>query len=67
MPLRDYECPECGNEQEEFFRTQTDYTDRREGIRCNKCNQLMRPMPSKTAEPQFKGHGFYKTDYQKRG
>lgn len=67
MPIKDYKCPNCEEVTEEFFRTQTDYTDRRMGIRCNKCNTLMEPLPSKTAEPKFVGHGFYSTDYQKRG
>lgn len=35
--------------------------------KCPQCNKKVTRLISVTGEPQFKGKGFYKTDYKKGG
>jgi putative FmdB family regulatory protein len=57
MPLYEYQCTQCG-EQFEIIQKLSDslYTH------CPKCGAAMRKLFSAPAI-QFKGSGFYKTDY----
>lgn len=57
MPLYEYECTQCG-ERVEIIQKISDppYTH------CPKCGGAMRKLISSPAI-QFKGSGFYKTDY----
>lgn len=57
MPLYEYECTKCG-ERVEIIQKMSDppYSH------CPKCSGAMRKMASSPAI-QFKGSGFYKTDY----
>ena len=57
MPLYEYECTKCG-ERIEIIQKFSDplYTH------CTKCGGDMRKLIS-SAAIQFKGSGFYKTDY----
>ena len=59
MPLYEYECTKCG-ERLEILQKISDppYS------RCPKCGGQMRKLLSAPAI-QFKGSGFYKTDYAK--
>ncbi len=59
MPLYEYACPKCG-ERIEIIQKLSDppYTH------CPKCGGEMRKLISSPAI-QFKGSGFYKTDYAK--
>ena len=59
MPLYEYECKECG-ERTEILQKMSDppYTH------CPKCGGEVKKLHSSPAI-QFKGSGFYKTDYAK--
>ena len=59
MPLYEYECPKCGERIEILQRI----SDPRH-THCPKCSGEMRKLISPPAI-QFKGSGFYKTDYAK--
>lgn len=57
MPLYEYKCSNCGNEVEILQRvSDPPYSH------CPKCGGEMKKMMSAPAI-QFKGSGFYKTDY----
>ena len=59
MPIRDYECCSCFNKWEELRKDQTD------PIRCPKCmSDIIQRVMSSPASFQFKGGGFYQTDYK---
>ena len=57
MPLYEYACPKCGERIEMIRR----FSDPPEAA-CPKCGAEMRKLISSPAI-QFKGSGFYKTDY----
>ena len=57
MPLYEYECAQCG-ERVEIIKKISDPPD----THCPKCGAGMRKLISSPAI-QFKGSGFYKTDY----
>ena len=57
MPLYEYQCPQCG-EREEIIQRVSDPPQ----PRCPKCGTEMKKLISAPAI-QFKGSGFYKTDY----
>ena len=57
MPLYEYECTKCGARLEIIQKlSDPPYSH------CPKCAGAMRKLPSSPAI-QFKGSGFYKTDY----
>jgi putative FmdB family regulatory protein len=60
MPLYEYSCKTCG------------IIEVRQGIndeplkKCPACKSKVERLISVTANPQFKGSGFYQTDYKKK-
>lgn len=67
MPTYDYKCPICGVNKEVFHGINDSPS-----IFCNGClklsypvtSSLMQKMPSAGIGVQFKGTGFYETDYK---
>jgi putative FmdB family regulatory protein len=60
MPIYTFRC-KCGNEADMIC----DSSDK--DLRaCSKCHCGMKRLVSKTGKPQFKGSGFYETDYKKK-
>lgn len=56
--LYDFGCDECGNEEEKFYQ---------EGdiLKCSKCgSEKMNKKLNKVKSFQFKGDGFYETDFK---
>jgi putative FmdB family regulatory protein len=60
MPLYEYLCESCG-ERTEILQRFGDLSE----IVCSKCGAAMRKLPSAPSF-QFKGSGFYLTDYAKK-
>jgi putative FmdB family regulatory protein len=60
MPLYDYLCESCG-ERTEILQRFNDLPE----VACPKCGAPMRRLPSAPSF-QFKGSGFYLTDYAKK-
>lgn len=56
MPIYSYKCDKCGKQVDELQR----YTD--PAPKC--CGEDMKRTLAQTARPQFKGSGFYETDYK---
>jgi len=68
MPIYEYVCPTCGNEDEVLQSINSS------NIKCEvilgndmSCNTIMEKKISNIAPPVFKGSGFYSTDYKKKG
>ena len=61
MPLYEYECKQCGNRFEKIQR----FSDEPEKT-CPKCGGEVERLISAPAV-QFKGEGWYVTDYAKKG
>ena len=60
MPTYDYKCITCQHEQEERHSMSADPL-----IQCTKClNSPMRRVPNAGLGVQFRGTGFYETDYK---
>ena len=60
MSTYDYKCSSCNHQQEERHSIYEDPE-----IKCSNCsNGPMRKMPSAGLGVQFKGTGFYETDYK---
>ena len=67
MPIREYLCTKCWLEFERLFKTHE--AEAAAGIEtdvCPQCGHIARRIVSRTAKPQFKGDGFYETEYNKR-
>ena len=71
MPFYTFQCRKC-DLKETHMRKMGDY----EEPLCPKCAydphvqgkfEKMKKVMSEVAKPQFKGSGFYETDYKKRG
>ena len=60
MPLYEYQCDACGHRFEKIQK----FSDPREDT-CPKCGGVLRKLASSPAI-QFKGSGFYITDYAKK-
>jgi len=68
MPLYTYKCPSCRQTKEILQST------KESSPVCERCIQAscgvhvpeMERMWEKTGKPQFKGSGFYETDYKKK-
>ena len=60
MPLYEYQCDACGHRFEKIQK----FSDALESV-CPKCGGLVRKLMSSPAI-QFKGSGFYITDYVKK-
>ena len=68
MPLYTFKCPKC-DKVEEVIQKMSD-----EPPVCDKCSKMvprkfvdMERVFGDTGRPQFKGSGFYETDYKKKG
>ena len=60
MPIYTFRC-KCGNEIDVL--TDSSDTDLR---MCSKCGCGMKRVFNSVGKPQFKGSGFYETDYKKK-
>jgi putative FmdB family regulatory protein len=61
MPLYEYRCKKCGHFE------QIASVQNSEGPKpCPKCNKPAERVLSIPSPPQFKGSGFYATDYKKK-
>mgnify|MGYP003123753585 CR=1 FL=1 len=60
MPLYTFRC-KCGNEIELLV----DNADKDLRM-CQECGKGMKRLVGKTGKPQFKGSGFYETDYKRK-
>lgn len=59
MPIYEYECKNCGIIEE--IGKFADPLHKK----CPNCKEEMKRIISSTGRPQFKGDGFYETDYKK--
>ncbi len=66
MPLREYECHVCNITFEKLHMTRgADEAARKRGARCPVCKKKRKRVAvSVPSPPQFKGKGFYATDYK---
>jgi len=67
MPLYTFKCPKCKKIEEVIQRINE------EPPVCDKCSKMvprnfveMKRVYGDTGKPQFKGSGFYETDYKKK-
>lgn len=58
-PIYEYECKSCG-----IIEEIGKFTDPLQKP-CPNCEKQMKRIMSATSNPQFKGDGFYETDYKK--
>ncbi len=63
MPLYEYVCKKCGEVLEVL-----QFNEEEKPNYCKKCNSqdCLEKLISVTSDPQFKGSGFYKTDYKNK-
>ena len=70
MPFYTFKCRTCNDTRDEM-RTMGDYTE----PLCPRCAynpyaqgkyEMMEKVMSKVGKPQFKGNGFYETDYKRK-
>lgn len=62
MPIRDYQCASCSNTWEEIRKDQSD------PLCCPKCqSEIIQRIISAPKAFQFKGNGFYETDFKNKG
>src|SRR3954447_24333167 len=61
MPIYEFRCKKCGDQIEVFQK----FSDK-SPTRCKKCGGRLEKMISQTAF-QFKGEGWYVTDYGRKG
>ena len=59
MPIFEYRCYICNS-----IETKIEKEKNRDGFDCKCGKGVMLPIISKISSPQFKGKGFYKTDYK---
>jgi putative FmdB family regulatory protein len=59
MPLYEYQCKSCGIIEVLQKPSEEPLTN------CPKCNKIVSKILSVVGKPQFKGTGFYQTDYKK--
>lgn len=58
MPIYDFRCPDCGHVFEKIVASSASKAE------CSKCGALSNKQVSAPAAPQFKGTGFYATDFK---
>ena len=61
MPIYEFRCKKCGNQIEVYKK----FSDK-PPARCKQCGGRLEKMISQTAS-QFKGEGWYVTDYARKG
>jgi putative FmdB family regulatory protein len=68
MPMYEYKCPECGKVVEQIESSHVEDTIapvcRHYDSPQPRVFQMRRVQFSRTGSPQFKGDGFYSTDYR---
>jgi len=63
MPLYRYKCESCGSEFTVFVRQRQD----NDAVLCPECGSNQAERVVSRVAIQFKGSGYYKTDYARRG
>ena len=68
MPLYTFKCPSCNREEEinQSMRSAIPVCQRCVNASCGMHIPEMKRVWKKTARPQFKGEGFYETDYKEK-
>ena len=67
MPFYTFKCPSCKKEKE-VLQGMNDKPPICDGVELKRHSVvLMERVFKSTAKPQFKGSGFYETDYKKKG
>ena len=68
MPLYTFKCPSCNREEEmnQSMRSAVPVCQRCVNASCGTHIPEMKRVWKKTARPQFKGEGFYETDYKEK-
>lgn len=64
MPLYEMKCPHCDHAWE--VRCKFDELDLLKYSICHQCSQPAERQIAQTSPPQFKGGGFYATDYGRK-
>lgn len=59
MPIFDYLCSECGHEFERIAKSDAK-------VECPQCGAGSNKQVSAPSKPQFKGSGFYETDFKNK-
>jgi len=62
MPFYDYACAECSFVLKDFYRKMTEDVSI---FDCPKCGEIMKQQYGNSTL-EFKGKGFYETDYRKK-
>jgi putative FmdB family regulatory protein len=68
MPIYTYKCPSCDYEKD-FLQSLTTAAPVCERCVCMSCSKTIIEMErvfNSVGKPQFKGSGFYETDYKKK-
>tara|TARA_Y100000593_G_scaffold90747_1_gene177881 strand:+ start:264 stop:482 length:219 start_codon:yes stop_codon:yes gene_type:complete len=68
MPIYTFKCPSCDYEKD-FLQSSKSATPVCERCICASCSKTIIEMErvfGKTGKPQFRGSGFYETDYKKK-
>ena len=60
MPIYTFRC-KCGNEVDTICNSSD-----KDLRMCQECGCGMKSLVGKTGKPQFKGNGFYETDYKRK-
>ena len=64
MPIREYLCNQCGHLSEYIYNSSGEKPF--EVKPCRKCKAKAELVLSAPSPPQFKGTGFYNTDYKEK-
>jgi predicted nucleic acid-binding Zn ribbon protein len=66
--IKEFVCAKCNTVFEKRFANFTAFDKERNSTPCSNqnCKYIAAPLVSRTAPPQFKGSGFYQTDYKGR-
>jgi putative FmdB family regulatory protein len=62
MPIFTYLCRSCGKKQDILV-----LPGEKEPVKCTYCGGSLKKIPATLGGLQFKGSGFYITDYAKKG
>tara|TARA_Y100000593_G_scaffold2889_1_gene5784 strand:+ start:279 stop:464 length:186 start_codon:yes stop_codon:yes gene_type:complete len=60
MPFYTFKCPTCNKKKELLQSMNT------KAPHCKSCDIVMKRLFGNIGKPQFKGKGFYETDYKKK-